>query len=70
MEMCVLGESQIVSRLPPASVAEAAACTALLDCARCFIVFLGWSRRICLVHPWLSLASLAPSGMSLGTPSH
>ena len=40
-EVCVLGESQMVSRLPPASVAESAARTALLDCARCFIMFLG-----------------------------
>ena len=41
MEMCVLSGSQRVSRPPPASVAEAAARTALLDCARCFIMFLG-----------------------------
>jgi hypothetical protein len=41
MEMCVLGGSQIVSRLPPASVSDAAARTALLDCAQCFIMFLG-----------------------------
>ncbi len=37
----VLVGSQMVRRLVPASVAEAAARAALLDCARCFIMFLG-----------------------------
>ena len=40
MEMCVLSGSQVVSRLPPASVAETAARAASLDFARCFIVLI------------------------------
>ena len=39
-EMCVFDGSHVVERLSSASVAEAAARAALLNCARCFVVCL------------------------------
>ena len=39
-EMCVFDGSHVVERVSPASVAEAAARAASLNCTRCFVVFL------------------------------
>ena len=67
MEICVLSGSRIVSCLPATSVAKEAAsgCTALLGCARSFIMFLGWSfKKVSCIRgcPWrLLLPPACPS---------
>jgi hypothetical protein len=68
--MCVLGGSQMVRRLPPALVAEAAARTAFLKCARCSVVFLCWSLGMSCERPYCLVVYFVLLGMSLGPPSH